>query len=57
MIDIANWGLLVFIYILGALILMSPIIVTITNIIYVVKKKKNVGFEACLYGMGILFML
>ena len=57
MIEIVNEGLLVFIYILGALILMSPIIVTITNIIYVVKKKKNVGFEACLYGMGILFML
>jgi len=55
--DIVNGGVLIFFCILGTLILMSPIIVTITNIIYVAKKKKKLGFEACLYGMGILFML
>ena len=55
--DTVMWVMTIFFGIFGVLILMSPIIVTITNIIYVAKKNKKVGFETCLYGMGILFML
>jgi len=55
--DTVRWGMTIFFGILVILILVTPIIVTITNIIYAAKNKKKAGFEACLYGIGTLLMV